>query len=57
MGLKSTWWIADESESKCPFCKDDKGCEKCDPDFVSHSAEMMAHPYVHNPVNGVKRIK
>lgn len=32
MGLKSTWWIADERELECDLC-DDEGCEMCDPDL------------------------
>lgn len=40
MGLKSTWWVADESESKCPYCEDE-GCKKCDPDFVIHLADEI----------------
>ena len=32
MGLKSTWWIADESDTGCPFCSQ-MGCDECDPDW------------------------
>ena len=32
MGLKSTWWIADESEAECPDCAN-VGCDACDPDY------------------------
>ena len=33
MGLKSTWWIADESEPTCSFCNNNGGCYECDPDY------------------------
>lgn len=32
MGLKSTWWIADEREPLCDLCEND-GCSECDPDY------------------------
>ena len=32
MGLKSTWWIADEREPECDLCKNE-GCKECDPDY------------------------
>jgi len=31
MGLKSTWWIADEHVESCPFCTN--SCKECDPDY------------------------